>query len=123
MITCIRLRAGCRSQSDRLDRVGSTHWSRKTGHRTGYGARKKFYTHIHTFLMRYLAEMKVHRGDVEQPELVGEWHATRTGILTEVASPKPAGVPLGPVYEKKSTIPAEIAFCRVCWDESQPEEL
>ncbi len=120
MITCIRL--GRVADPSRIDSIES---DRRIGlGRPGIGQDTvpEKILHAHPYISDAIpGGMKVHRGDVEQPELVGEWHATRTGILTEVASPKPAGVPLGPVYEKKSTIPAEIAFCRVCWDESNPK--
>lgn len=65
--------------------------------------------------------MKVNRGDVEQPGLVVEWHATRTGVPTEVSSANPVEAPLNPVHDDKSTISADIAFCRVCWDEANPK--
>jgi len=68
--------------------------------------------------------MKVNRGDVEQPDRVVEWHATRTTVPTEVAyftAPNLAGAPLNPVHEYKSSVSADIAFCRVCWEETNPK--
>ncbi len=62
--------------------------------------------------------MKANRGDVEEP---ADRHATLTRVPTEVASfasPHLDRVPLNPVYEDKLTGPADIAFCRVCWEEN-----
>ena len=120
MITCIRL--GRVADPSRIDSIES---DRRIGlGRPGIGQDTvpEKILHAHPYISDAIpGGMKVHRGDVSSqnswasgmrpaPESSQRWPLrNRRGCLWVR-------------YTRRSpTIPAEIAFCRVCWDESNPK--